>query len=64
MNRIYAGLYKSSEWTIQKSGRMGASFWFAYRTGTLTTSAWNDPTAKSFLTLAEAKQFVTAQQVA
>lgn len=55
--RIASGLYQNGEWTIQRSGRMDASFWFAYRTGTLTQSLWRDTTAKSFLTLAEAKQF-------
>ena len=58
--RIQPGTYRNNEWTIQRSGRMDASFWFAYPTGSLTTSVWNDANAKSFLTLVEAKQFVEA----
>lgn len=55
--RIAPGLYRNDVWTIQRSGRMDAYFWFAYRTGTLTGSVWNDEKAKSFLTLNDAKQF-------
>jgi len=59
IKRTSQGVYKNDAWTIQRSGRMGVMFWFAYRTGSLTKNVWSDPTAKTFLTLREAKQFVS-----